>query len=764
MVSLYDKWKHTKILKIDNPSSTDGVQVDCTITCFPEMDRNFNDIRFTKLDGTNIEYHLKTYTEGVSALVVLRLPSSETKIILYYGNSLAVSASNPHAVYEYYDDFSTDTSAGYTSILSATRIYDGTNKCLKQTNRTGGNHFIVTSAAIYPDRYIFEAKVKITNESENRNHGGLIVDCLTTAYTGNRLTHLDNTFQFVKALNAVETNLSPSTVSDGGIYADDRWLTERVYRDRITGYLKFEAEYNGTVVSQVLANDTTRVTGQCGIHSYNCETWVDEINVRKYVTTVPTITILTDNAPKYENYGFLYKTIDFSADYLRGINPLSVQFTDLSVGTITSWLWNFGDEATSTDQNPLHQYTSVGVYDVSLTVTIDGVDYTETKTRYINVLPAAPVANFSVDVPSGDAYHDVVFTDLSTNTPHTWYWEFGDGQISRSQNPSHRYQHSGTYTVVLTSSNNGGSDKETKVDYITVTIPTAPVADFVADDTDVTIPTTVNFTDLSTNKPTSWLWDFGDGETSVEQNPAHTYDTFSTYGVTLTAMNEGGSDSEIKTGYITVSYYGIECSEKDSTETSYVLPLGSVVETAELNNSEQDNFSGHIHSPTSVVFASDIESTVAHLDQSVWLPNARIFVGVGRNRNIYNTFAVESSAIVRSGRSVIGITDPFYSVYSGADKVALIGKVYFANNQPFPNVEAILYGYTYRQIVETNAYGIFGDYYDPDTYYKLTCISENGIVYDSATIVETGTDVYTIVVSRRTKSNATFRQMHRKFI
>lgn len=761
MVSLYDKWKHTKILQIDNPSSTDGVQVDCNITCFPEMDRNFNDIRFTKTDGTNIEYHLKSYTEGVSALVVLKLPSNDKKIVMHYGNSLAVSASNPQAVYEYYDDFSTDTSVNYTVVSAGTKAYDATNKCLKQTDQGTAGHWIVCNNDILPSAYIFECRWKNYNDSANRNHGGVLADFSTSALTGYRLAHIDSTFVTSRYTTGAETSIG--SVSSAGVYADDRWITAKVYRDRSTGYCKFQNEYNGTIISTEFTN-TTHTTGHIGIFSYGCQTWIDDISVRKYIATTPTITILTDNTPKYENYGFVAKAIDFSADYLRGVNPLSVQFTDLSVGTPTAWLWNFGDETTSTDQNPLHQYTSIGVYNVSLTVTIDGVDYTETKTRYINVLPVAPVAEFSTGLTIGTAYFDVQFTDLSTNSPNAWYWEFGDGQISRVQNPLHRFQYTGTYTVTLTASNAGGSDKETKVDYITVTIPPAPVADFVADDTDVTIPTTVNFTDLSTNKPTSWIWDFGDGETSLEQNPAHIYDTFSTYAVTLTVTNEGGTDGEVKTGYITVSYYGVECSEKDSTETSYVLPLGSVVETAELNNDEQDNFSGHIHSPTSVVYASDIESTVAHLDQSVWLPNARIFVGIGRNRNIYNTFAVESSAIARSGRSVIGITDPFYSVYSGADKVALIGKVYFANNQPFPNVEAILYGYTYRQIVETNAYGIFGDYYDPDTYYKLTCISENGIVYDSATIVETGTDVYTIVVTRRTKANATYRQIHKKFI
>ncbi|WJI09196.1 PKD domain-containing protein [Methanobacterium sp. CWC-01] len=69
-------------------------------------------------------------------------------------------------------------------------------------------------------------------------------------------------------------------------------------------------------------------------------------------------------------------------------------------------------------------------------------------------------------------------------------------------------------------------------------------------------PLTVNFTDQSLNSPTSWLWDFGDGGTSTEQNPSHVYTAEGTYTITLTATNSSGSDSEVKTGYISVVDYG----------------------------------------------------------------------------------------------------------------------------------------------------------------------------------------------------------------
>lgn len=80
-----------------------------------------------------------------------------------------------------------------------------------------------------------------------------------------------------------------------------------------------------------------------------------------------------------------------------------------------------------------------------------------------------------------------------------------------------------------------------------------PTAAFSAAPTSGIAPLTVQFTDTSTYDPTSWHWDFGDGRTSIAQSPRHTYSTAGTYTVALTVTNAWGSDTETKTGYITVS-------------------------------------------------------------------------------------------------------------------------------------------------------------------------------------------------------------------
>ena len=83
--------------------------------------------------------------------------------------------------------------------------------------------------------------------------------------------------------------------------------------------------------------------------------------------------------------------------------------------------------------------------------------------------PVAPVADFTADTTSGTAPLAVSFTDASSGSPTSWSWDFGDGNVSTVQNPSHTYAAIGTYTVSLTVTSPYGSDTATKVDYVTVT-------------------------------------------------------------------------------------------------------------------------------------------------------------------------------------------------------------------------------------------------------------------------------------------------------
>ncbi len=249
---------------------------------------------------------------------------------------------------------------------------------------------------------------------------------------------------------------------------------------------------------------------------------------------------------------------DFSGNPTSGFAPLAVSFSDLSTNSPTSWAWDFGDGGTSTAQNPSYTYASAGSYTVSLTATNAGGTNTNTKVNYITAnVCTAPTAGFSGTPVSGDAPLAVSFSDASSGAT-SWSWDFGDGGTSSAQNPNYTYSTPGTYTVSMTASNSCGSDQMIQTNYITVNTPPCnpPVASFSGTPTTGNAPLSVSFTDGTSNAPTSWTWDFGDGGTSTAQNPTYSYAAAGTYTVSMTATNACGSDISTMTNYITVNTGG----------------------------------------------------------------------------------------------------------------------------------------------------------------------------------------------------------------
>lgn len=186
---------------------------------------------------------------------------------------------------------------------------------------------------------------------------------------------------------------------------------------------------------------------------------------------------------------------------------------------------------------------------ISIAVIVDGSEVANQAVIVGN--PVVPDAEFSGLPINGEAPLVVSFADESDGVVTGRLWDFGDGASSTLANPEHVYDSGGVYTVSLTVENWGGSDTVTKEDYITVTA--SPVADFEGSPVSGTSPLRVDFSDLSTGNPTSWLWDFGDGNTSTEENPQNVYSSVGTYTVSLTVENADGSDSVTKEDYITVT-------------------------------------------------------------------------------------------------------------------------------------------------------------------------------------------------------------------
>jgi len=181
------------------------------------------------------------------------------------------------------------------------------------------------------------------------------------------------------------------------------------------------------------------------------------------------------------------------------------------------------------------------------------------ETVYVQSNPNQPVAAFFATPTSGTLPLDVQFTDESTNNPNDWFWNFGDGNTSTSQHPSHTYTVTGNYTVSLTAMNSSGNDLDIKMNYITVNLPT-PVANFSATPMFGDAPLTVQFTNESEGGSFSSEWIFGDGSTSIEQNPDHIYITAGTYTVSLIIGDGAEADTLVRNDYIIVEdvFSGVE--------------------------------------------------------------------------------------------------------------------------------------------------------------------------------------------------------------
>ncbi|MCX6684711.1 MAG: PKD domain-containing protein [Methanoregula sp.] len=276
----------------------------------------------------------------------------------------------------------------------------------------------------------------------------------------------------------------------------------------------------------------------------------------------------------------------FTTNATSGAVPLVILFNDTSTNYPTSWTWTFGDGDEASTRNTTHEYTEEGTYTVTLTATNSGGSDTVTQSEYITVEAAKkPVASFTTNVTSGAAPLSVLFNDTSTHYPTYWKWSFGDGNVSYTQNTTHKYMEAGTYTIKLIARNDEGTGTITETSYITV--ESEPVASFTSDARSGTAPLSVEFKDTSTNYPTSWTWTFGDGDVSSTQNATHMYTTAGYYTVSLVVSNDAGSDSVTQSQYITVSSAmtpTISTTRATVAEVTTTVPATTVQETLIASN------------------------------------------------------------------------------------------------------------------------------------------------------------------------------------
>jgi PKD repeat protein len=203
---------------------------------------------------------------------------------------------------------------------------------------------------------------------------------------------------------------------------------------------------------------------------------------------------------------------------------------------------------------------------------------------------APPRAQFTSNVTSGHGPLNVAFIDESTRNATQWTWDFGDGQDSTLENPIHAYQNPGNYTVALTVSNDQGNDTRTQYNYIIVDGSFPPSANFTTNATTGVVPLVIQFSDVSTNSPTYWIWRFGDENISDSQNATYTFSSPGIYTVTLIAGNFAGTNST--TQIITVSPEVIPpAASFISNVTSGISPLSIQFNDTSTNSPNSWNWS-----------------------------------------------------------------------------------------------------------------------------------------------------------------------------
>ena len=239
---------------------------------------------------------------------------------------------------------------------------------------------------------------------------------------------------------------------------------------------------------------------------------------------------------------------NFSSNHTSGCAPLTIQFKDSSVFA-SSWLWNFGDGVTSNLENPSHIYSTPGKYTVKLIINPGaGCTDTVTKVNYITVYGIT--GKIGTDPGIGCVPLNVSLYD-STNSYMgsvlTWHWTVNDLDTFDTKNTSYLFDSTGTFPVSLIVTDTHGC----KNTFFT-TVSVIKIKPAFISDTAVCPGESVHFTNQSLNG-NSYIWYFGDGDTSHQVNPVHQYTASNTYSVSLVVIsNYGCRDTITKANLVNV--------------------------------------------------------------------------------------------------------------------------------------------------------------------------------------------------------------------
>ncbi len=215
-------------------------------------------------------------------------------------------------------------------------------------------------------------------------------------------------------------------------------------------------------------------------------------------------------------------------------------------GTVASYAWDFGDNATGTGQTTSHTYAAAGSYSVKLTVT-DNSGATNTVTKSVTVAKSnvAPTASFSSTSVDLKASFDGSGSSDPDGTVASYAWDFGDNATGTGQTTSHTYAAAGSYSVKLTVTDNSGATNTVTKSVTVAKSNVAPTASFSSTSVDLK----ASFDGSGSSDPdgtvASYAWDFGDNATGTGQTTSHTYAAAGSYSVKLTVTDNSGATNTV---------------------------------------------------------------------------------------------------------------------------------------------------------------------------------------------------------------------------
>jgi len=330
--------------------------------------------------------------------------------------------------------------------------------------------------------------------------------------------------KFQIAFNSVDVNIT-TDVSRGCVPFTVEFNSNGFQTDNYVWYF-------GTGDSSTAENPTYTYTqpGTYFVQLTGRDTSCRDLNL---VDTSNFIIIVTDDSIE-ANFTYV---IDGNCD------SINVTFTP-QIQNGDSVLWDFGDGATSSELNPVHTYDSTGTYLVTLSVFNDSTcNKTLVTGEYIQV-DVGFENDIVLNADSGCVRVTVGFSSTHTGSTAQYFWNFGNGDVSTEANPEYTYNTPGNYTITLVTVDTSYCNISDTSTANVVVVPNDVVANFETEKDTFEIFDAVQFTNLSLNA-TAYSWDFGDDETSTEENPAHIYREEGNYTPCLNAYNRLGCEDSV---------------------------------------------------------------------------------------------------------------------------------------------------------------------------------------------------------------------------